>query len=140
MIASPVQIGPLRSLLERFRRSAGVPAAVGEELSVELVPVFAALDEISVEVSELRARSEASAAARLQEAEKQAGIIIAEARRLAAAERDDELRSTLRRADSDVARMGDQARVEAEAARRMGDERLPKLVAEVLARVFEAEA
>jgi hypothetical protein len=138
VVAGPVRIGPLRSLLERFRRSAGVPAAVGVELSAELAPVFAALDEIERDGAELRERAEAAAAARLQETEEEAGRILAEARRLAALRRDEELRAVLQQADADAEAIARRAQAKAEVVRRRGDERLPGLVAEVVARVGKA--
>jgi hypothetical protein len=127
-------------MLERFRRSAGVPAGVGDELAAELSPVFAALDEIEREVSRLRDRSEASAAVRLQEAENEVERILAEGHRSGAQQRHAELRSAVRRADAEAEEIAGQAEVEAQATRRLGRERLPRLVDEVLARVLEAEA
>jgi len=59
------------SFLERFRRSAGVPASVGGDISAELASVFLALDEIEREVGALREHSEAAAAERLYEAEEE---------------------------------------------------------------------
>jgi hypothetical protein len=138
VVVGPVQIGPFRSLLERFRRSAGVPASVGVELAAELAPVFAALDAIEIEVARLRGRAEASAVARLQQVDEEVAHILAEARTLAARERDGELRSALRRADAEVEVIARQAVLDAEATRRRCDERLPGLVAEVIARVREA--
>ena len=134
----PVGIGPLRSLLERFRRSAGVPAAVVGELSAELAPVFAVLDEVEREAAELRELAEEAAAGRLQEADELAERILAEGRRLAALRRDEELRSVLREADADAEAIVRRAQAKAEALRRRGDERLPGLVAEVVARVQES--
>jgi hypothetical protein len=138
VVVGPVQIGSFRSLLERFRRSAGVPAVVGAELSAELAPVFAALDGIELEVARLRERAQASAVARLQEADEEVAHILAEARVLAARERNGELRSALRRADAEAEVIGRQADLDTEATRRRGDERLPGLVAGVIARVREA--
>jgi hypothetical protein len=139
VVVGPVQIGPLRSLLERFRRSAGMPAAVGADLGSELAPVFAALDDIEREVARLRARSEAAAAARLQEADEAAERILAEARQLAAKEREVELETVLQRTDAEAEAIVAQAAAAAEVTRKRGDERLPALVTEVLARVLQAE-
>jgi hypothetical protein len=138
LVAGPVRIGPLRSLLERFRRSAGVPAAVGGELAAELAPVFAALDEIELEAARVRTRAEAAAAARLQEADEEAAGILAEARRVAALEREGELRSLLGTVDAETEAIVRTAEAEADTVRRAGAERLPGLVTEVLARVREA--
>jgi hypothetical protein len=139
VVVGPVRIGPLRSLLERFRRSAGMPAAVGGELRSELAPVFAALDEIEREVARVRARSEAAATARLKEADEAAERILAEARQLAAKEREVELETVLQRTDAEAEAIVAQAAAAAEVTRKRGDERLPVLVTEVLARVLQAE-
>ena len=127
-------------MLERFRRSAGVPAAAGDELAAELLPVFAALDEIEHEVARLRDRSEASAAVRLHDAEEESERILAEAHRSAAQQRHAELRSALRRADAEAEAIEAQAKADAQATRRLGNDRLPGLVADVLERVLEAGA
>ena len=115
-----------------------MPAKVGGEISAELVPVFAALDEIERDAVEFRERAEASAAARLQEVDGEVGRILAEGRRLAALVRDEELRSLLHDADADADAIARRAQATAEAVWRQGDERLPGLVVEVVARVREA--
>jgi vacuolar-type H+-ATPase subunit H len=134
----PGGVGPVSSLLERFRRSAGVPAVVGEEVSAELAPVFAVLDEIEQEAGVLRDRSEADASLRLGRATAEAESILAAGRERAALERDDAFRSVLREADGESDAIISQADAEAEAIRRKGEARLPKLVSEILARVIGA--
>ena len=52
---------PLASWLERFRRPAAVPEAAGESVAAELMPVFAALDEIEEAAARVRASAEAEA-------------------------------------------------------------------------------
>ncbi len=104
----------------------------------ELAPVFAALDEIEREVAALRERSNAAAARRLREADEEAQRVVAAGRERAEAERDDALAAGLQAADAEAdalapARAGGRA-----AIRTSGEERLPALVAEVLARVLEA--
>jgi len=138
VVFGPTGIGPLRSMLERFRRSAGVPASVGGELAAELAPVFAALDEIEREVDDLREQSQAALANRLRETEEEVRRIVDEGRRLAAQERDDALRSAWREADAEACALAHAANAEADVIRRRGAERIPALVAEVLARVLEA--
>jgi hypothetical protein len=137
LVVGPVLIGPLRSLLERFRRNAGVPASVGGELSAELAPVFALLDEIEREVALLRARSEAGALARLHETDEEAAGILSEARRLSAEERVAELRFVLHGARTECDMIRREAEARAEAVRRAGAERLPELIAAVVGRVRE---
>ena len=131
-------VGPIAGFLERFRRSAGVPAAVGGDASAELAPVFVALDEIDREIAALRERSNAAAARRLWEADEEAQQIVAAGRERAEAERDDALATGLQAADAEAEAILRHARTDAAAVRRTGEERLPALVAEVLTRVLEA--
>jgi len=130
-------VGPIAGFLERFRRSAGVPAAVGGEAATELAPVFAALDEIEHEVAALRERSDAAAARRLHEADEEAQQIVAEARERAAAERDEALRAGLQAAEVEADAILLRAEADASAVRKTGEQRLPALVTEVLVRVLE---
>ena len=139
--ASRSGIGPqvgLGGFLERFRRSGGVPAAVGGEASSELTGIFAALDEIEREAAALRERSQAAAETRARETEEEAQRLLAEAREQAESERDDALRAGLRAADAEVASLVQEGAAAAAGIRRAGEERLAGLVAEVVARVLEA--
>lgn len=138
VVVSPVGMGPLRSLLERFRRSAGVPASVGVDLSAELAPVFAALDEIERELERVREKSRAETVRRLQEADEEARRMLDETRKRAVLERDETFRLVLKEADAQLEGVARQAAGEAESIRATGGERMSALVAEVLARVLEA--
>lgn len=131
-------IGPIAGFLERFRRSAGVPAAVGGDAMAELAPVFVALDEIDREVAALRERSNAAAARRLREADEEAQRVVAAGRERAEAERDVALAAGLQAADAEADALLRHAQADAAAIRTSGEERLPALVAEVLTRVLEA--
>ena len=124
--------------LERFRRSGGVPAAAGGELAAELAPVFATLDRIEDEAAEIRRRTEAAAAQRTHEAEEQAQSILAEGRQRAGFERDDALKAGGRVADAEMVSILERADRDARQIRKVGEERLPALVAHVLQRVLEA--
>jgi vacuolar-type H+-ATPase subunit H len=137
-VAGRGPIGPIGGFLERFRRTAGMPARVGDEAAVELAPVFAALDAFEQEAQELRDRSSRMAAQRLHEAQEEAAALAAEARGRADQERGDALKAGLRAADVEVAEILAAGEAEASAVRRRGEERLPQLVAEVVARVREA--
>jgi vacuolar-type H+-ATPase subunit H len=130
--------GPIGSFLERFRGSPGVPAAVGEEAALELVPVFAALDDFEEEAAEIREHAEAMASNRLHRAVEDAEEIRAAARSRADSERDDALKAGLRAADAEASRIVAQAEVDARRIDDTGDTRVPALVDEVLARVLEA--
>ena len=124
--------------LERFRRSSGVPAAAGGELAAELAPVFAALDGIEEEAAEIRRRTDAVAAQRAHEAEEQAQGIIAEARERANFERDDALKASSRVTDAEIVSILEQAELDVQQIRTIGEERLAAFVANVLKRVLEA--
>ena len=130
--------GPVGSILERFRGIAGVPAAVGEETTLELVPVFAALDAFELEAAAMREHAEATAAHRLHEAEEGAREILAAARSQADSERGDALKAGLRAADVEAAQILARADADARGIDERGRERLPELVDEVVARVLEA--
>ena len=133
-------IGPIGGFLERFRRTGGVPASVGDEARTELAPVFAALDEIEREVARLRTRSRDAAARHAREADEEAEMLMAEARNRAEAEREDAYVAGLRAADAEAARIVRAASRTAQEIERKGRERLPPLVAAVVERVLEAGA
>jgi len=131
-------VGPAGQFLERFRRSGGVPAAAGGDFAAELAPVFAALDRIEGEAAAIRRRTEVVAAQRVHETEEQAQGILAEARERADFERDDALKAGGRVADVEVVSILEQAERDAQRIVKVGEERLPALVADVLRRVAEA--
>jgi vacuolar-type H+-ATPase subunit H len=131
-------VGPASGFLERFRRSAGVPAAAGDDVAAELAPVFATLDRIEGEAAEIRRRADVTAAQRLQETEEQVQSILAEARQRADLERDDALKAGGRVADAEVAAILEQAERRAQGVKDAGELRLPALAADVLKRVLEA--
>ena len=133
-------IGPIGGFLERFRRTGGVPAAIGGEALTELAPVFAALDEIEREVAELRGRSRDAAARHARDAEEEVEMVMVEARSRAEAEREDAYLAGLRAADAEGARIVQEATRTAQEIEREGRSRLSGLVAVVLERVLEAEA
>jgi vacuolar-type H+-ATPase subunit H len=129
--------GPVGGILERFHGTAGVPAAVGEETVLELVPVFAALDAFEREAAEARRHAEAIAAHRLYEAQEGAKEILAAASSLADSERGDALKAGLRAADVEAARIVAQAEQDAGRIEETGRARLPGLVDEAVTRVLE---
>ena len=130
---------PVSNWLDRFRRP-GVPAAASEELDAELLPVFATLDEIEQEAAAIRIEADAEAARRVEAAALEAERILVRWRREAEAER------VRAEADRREAVAGEarsiELRAEAEAAelRERGLERMPALVATVLACLQEDRA
>jgi vacuolar-type H+-ATPase subunit H len=115
-----------------------MPAEIGEETALELVPVFAALDAFEREAAEARERAEQMAARRLHDAEEGAKEILADARSLADSERGDALKAGLRAADVESAQIIHDAEADARRIEELGRERIPVLVERVLARVLEA--
>ena len=136
-VARHAPAGPVGSILERFRGTAGVPAAVGEETTLELAPVFAALDAFELEAAAAREHAEAMVAHRLHEAEEGAREILAAARSQADSERGDALKAGLRAADVEASQIVARAEADARGIDERGRERLPGLVDEVVARVLE---
>lgn len=127
------------ALLERFRRPAAVPAAASDEVDVELMPVLAALDKIDEEANRLRADAEREAARRLAAAAAEAERVVGQWRRIADAER---LRAEAaeREARAQAAhRLESEAEREAARVRARGLERIPALVASVIACIEEGE-
>ena len=134
-VARQGPIGPIGGFLERFRRTPGMPARVGDEAAVELAPVFAALDALEREAQALRDGSERMGAQRLHEAREEAAALAAEAHQRAGFERGDALKAGLRAADEETAEILAAGEAEASSIRSRGEERLPELVAEVVERV-----
>ena len=135
-----VRRGPLGSIggiLERFQGTGGVPAAVGEEAVLELVPVFAALDALELETAGMREQAEKTAAHRLHKADEGAKEILAAAKGVADSERGDALKAGLRAADVEASRIIAQAEADARRIDEIGRARLPGLVDEVVARVLD---
>jgi vacuolar-type H+-ATPase subunit H len=136
-VAGHGPIGPIGGFLERFRRTSGMPASVGDEAAVELAPVFAALEALEREAQALRDGSERMAAQRLHEAREEAAALGAEAHERADFERGDALKAGLRAADAETAEILAAGEAEASSIRSRGEERLLELVAEVVERVRE---
>ena len=124
--------------LERFRRTAGVPARAADDAAVELAPVFAVLDAFEHEAQEVRDRSSRMAARRLHDAREDAAALAGEAHDRADSERGDALTAGLRAADVEIAAILAAGEAEAGAIRRRGEDRMSHLVAEIVARVGEA--
>lgn len=120
------------SWLERFRRPAGVPAAATEELDAELLPVFAALEDVEAEAARLREEAAREADRRVAAASAEAARRVADWRRRADAERlraRDERRLQL---TAEARSLEAEARAEAERVLRRGRKRIPELVAAVI--------
>lgn len=131
---------PIAGFLERFRRSGGVPASVGGDTAAELAPVFASLDQFEAEAVEIRRDAEASTEHVIDAARNEAERVVADARLRSEAERNVAMQARLLAADAEVAAVLDRAQTEARRIAAAGEQRLPALVAEVLARATEVGA
>jgi hypothetical protein len=129
-------VRPVSTWLERFRRP-GVPAAASEELDAELLPVFAELDAIEQEAASIRLEADREAEARVEAAAAEAERVLARWRTKAEAER---VRAEAERREQvagEARSIERRARAEAAELRERGLERIPALVASVLACIGE---
>ena len=132
-----------RDLLQRFRpagapgtaASAGVPADRVAELSAELEPVLALLDEVTQEAARIRAGGSREAARLRSEADQRARTTVATATREAEGDRLVSAASVNERAAAEAAETLAAARAEASALRRRADEHLQEYADRVLAEV-----
>ena len=123
--------------LERFRRPAGVPAAATDELETELIPVFAALEDVEAEAARVRAEAEQEADRRVTTASAEAARRLADWRRRADVERVRAREQRRQELEAEAQAVETEARAEAERLLREGRERIPELVAAVVAAVRE---
>lgn len=123
----------LSVLLDRFRRTAGVPAAVGDPLEAELEPVFASLEEIEVEARLVRESANAEAARQLDAADAESTRIAAGWRKLAERERERVTASVRSASEEEARQVLAEAREEADGVQARAQERMPELVHAVLA-------
>ena len=124
--------GFLRAILDRFRRSAGVPAAASDDLSAELAPLFSALDSVDAEAGTVRTAARRRAAAIAEEAQAEIERILSAAKEQAEGERIEAIEAGRRAAEMEAQAVEASALREAEEVGRIGRARIPPLVAEVL--------
>jgi len=126
-------IRPLSALLDRFRRGVAVPAAVGDDLAVELAPVFASLERFEMQAQEVRRASAERAEERLAEGRERAALISAGWRETAEAARAQAAQERRRRSREEVLAIDAEGRAEADRVREEASTRIPELVAEIVA-------
>jgi vacuolar-type H+-ATPase subunit H len=131
---------PLSAFLDRFRRGVAVPAAVADDLSAELAPVFVSLDRLELEVHEIHRLSVEHADRRIEEARERAGEITATGRDEAKAASDRAAEELRRRTRKEASAIEAEGQVEADRIRAAAAARVPGLVAEILACVEEGSA
>ena len=124
--------GYLRAILDRFRRSAGVPAAVSDDLAAELAPVFHALDLIEAEADRIREAALRRAAVIASETQAEIEHLLADARAQAEAERAEAIKAGRRAAQAELRAIETRAQEEAAEIGRVGGTRIGPLVAEVV--------
>jgi Skp family chaperone for outer membrane proteins len=121
------------SILDRFRRAAGVPAAAVDDIAAEVAPVFAALEQVEAEAQTILASAVEQARHIRADAEARAATLHAAC--------DERARAEYARAESESEHASHtrleavevEARQEAELLRREGRLRMAELVEEVVA-------
>jgi len=126
-------VSRLSALLERFRRTAGVPAVPAEDFELELAPVFAALEELEADARRLRDHGTAEAAERLAAGRVERERITSGWRPLVEAERAGVAAARRAAAEDEAHSIVARAHVEADGLRERGRQRIPPLVDSVLA-------
>jgi len=130
-------VRPVSTILDRFRRAAGVPAAPAEDLAAELAPVFAALDDLEAEADRLREGARTRAEKRLAAARDEAARTTAQYRERAEAERRRTAAELRRATEEEILLVLQSAEAEARQIRERGAARVPAFVAAALACVQE---
>lgn len=123
---------PVRTILDRFRRGAAVPADLGVELAAELVPLFAALDSLEVEGERVREDARVRAARRLAAARDEAEGRAAGFRERAEAEREEVANERRHAGATEAHELRAAADEEARRIAGVARARMPGLVAEVV--------
>ncbi|MGZ4400293.1 MAG: hypothetical protein ACXVYM_05425, partial [Gaiellaceae bacterium] len=119
-------------ILDRFRRSAGVPSTVSDDLSAELEPLFLALDSVEAEAGSIRTTALRRAAAIADEAQDEIEQILSDGKEHAEAERAEAIKVSRRAAEVEARAIEARARTEAERIERIGRTRIASLLTEVL--------
>jgi hypothetical protein len=126
------------SILDRFRRTAGVPAAAAEDIAGELPPVFAALEQVEAEARALRAAAAEEARRVVAAAAARAVEIRADWRERAQAEYERAASDSEGASVAEIEAVEAEAREEVQRVRRLGEQRMAGLVEEVVACVRAA--
>jgi hypothetical protein len=124
---------PLSALLDRFRRGVAVPAAVADDLSAELAPVFASLERFELEAQEIRRLSVERAEQQLDETRERAAEVYARWREEAEAASGHAAQEARRKARAEARALEAAGLAEAERIRAVAAQRIPTLVAEIVA-------
>lgn len=124
--------GFLRAILDRFRGSAGVPAAVSNDVGSELAPLFLLLDSLEAEAERIRSAGLRRARAIAGETHAEVEQVLSEARAQAESERAEAIKAGRRAADAEGRAIEARALREAEEITLAGRARIGSLVAEVL--------
>jgi len=131
-VVSSTSMSSLASILDRFRRGAGVPAVVAEDPAAELTAVFVALAQLDAEARTLREEAIREAERGLAEAEARRSEIMAGWRERARVERERVEADRMRVSAGEVEAVLADAQTQARVLRERGEKRLPAMVEEVL--------
>jgi hypothetical protein len=129
--------GFLREFLDRFRRSAGVPAQVTDEVAAELAPLYSALDAIDREAAAIRADAEQRASADRESVTDEVDRRLAAGREHAERERIRVVADARRAAEKAADEIVSAGVAEADRIRAQGRARVPVLVVDVVRCVVE---
>jgi hypothetical protein len=126
-------VRPVSTILDRFRRAAAVPAAVGDELAGELAPLFLVLDSIAEESERIRRAADEDVERGLAAVREEAAGETTEAHRRADAGRARALAERRESREAEARSLFAAAEAEAREIRERGAARVPDLVADVVA-------
>jgi hypothetical protein len=137
-----------RDFLQRFRpvgtpgaaTVSGVPADRVVEVTAELEPVFAALEDVAADAARIRAAADDEAARRRERGVEQAAAVVAAARRQAEADRAEGMARARREAEAGAAAVVADAHREATAGSRRAEQGHAALVEQVVTGVRAALA
>lgn len=133
--------------LRRFRRMvsppgrpgpAAVPADRAAELASELAPLFASIDDIDAEAGRILRDADEEIERIEDESRGHAQEILSRAREQSAVARAEAIAKQRDEAEKEIHRAHEEAAREADRIRRVGRDRIPDLVDEVIARIREA--
>jgi erythromycin esterase-like protein len=130
--------GVLREILDRFRRSAAVPAVMSDEIELELVPLFRKLDALELDAAALREASAQRIQADRDRTRADVERMLATGRAACERERTRVRAEGREAAEREAAELVRQAEVEVERIRVASDEMIPGLVSQVVACVLGA--
>jgi flagellar biosynthesis/type III secretory pathway protein FliH len=121
------------TILDRFRRTAGVPAVVAEDIAAELAPVFAVLEQLEAEAQEILERAAGEAGQTLADAESRCQQICADWHERAQTEYERAEAKRVRASRAEIQALATEAEKQVRLLRQRGERQMEELVEEVVA-------